>query len=119
MTEPLFISEPTPGRMVVVTLTELRDRYRWACNAASVRALWCRDYPGAEPNTCRYCGKHWRQWFGSKLDGHSKCIVDEEFKAWLRELLRDPKLTYEKIAKAIDVTPSVVRSWTFPIRGGK
>ena len=95
---------------------ELRDAFRFSNMTMSQLALWCRDYPGAEPNTCRYCGKHWRQWVGSKLDGHAACIVTEDFKRRLGELLRSPKVTYQAIAEAIGVTPAVVRSWTHPIR---
>jgi hypothetical protein len=96
----------------------LRDAYCYANMAVSQRALWCSDYPGAEPNTCRYCGRHWRQWTGSKLDGHAACIVTEDFKRELVELLRSPQVTYKAIAEAIGVTPAVVRSWTYPIRRG-
>jgi len=96
----------------------LRDAFHTANMIVSQRALWCSGYPGATPNTCRYCGRHWRQWAGSKLDGHAACIVTEDFKQRLMELLRSPQVTYTAIADAIGVTPSVVRSWTYPIRGG-
>lgn len=93
----------------------LRDAFRFSNMDASQRARWCRDYPGAEPNTCRYCGKHWRQWTGSKLDGHAACVVTKDFKQQLAEVLRSsPGVTYQAIADAIGVTPSVVRSWTLP-----
>ena len=96
----------------------LRDSYRFSNMSASQRALWCSGHPGAEPNTCRYCGRHWRQWVGSKLDGHAACIVTEDFKREITELLRSsPAITYQTIATAIGVTPAVVRSWTYPIRG--
>ena len=95
----------------------LRDSFRFSNMSASQRALWCSGYPGAEPNTCRYCGRHWRQWAGSKLDGHAACIVTEDFKREVGELLRSsPAITYQTIAAAIGVTPAVVRSWTYPIR---
>lgn len=94
----------------------LRDEFRLSNMSASRRALWCADHPGAEPNTCRYCGKHWRRWMGSKLDGHAACIVTEDFKHRLRDLLRSSTVTYQMIADAIGTTPSVVRSWTFPVR---
>ena len=98
-------------------LRDLRDRFRWANHDAGLRALWCAGYPGAEPNTCRYCGKHWRQWAGSKLDGHAACLVTEDFKRHLAELLRSsPTMTYATIADAIGVSKDVVRSWTYPIR---
>ena len=94
----------------------LRDAFRFSNMTASQRALWCSGYPGAEPNTCRYCGRHWRQWAGSKLDGHDACIVTEDFKQRLVVLLRSSKVTYRTIADTIGVTPAVVRSWTYPIR---
>lgn len=94
----------------------LRDAFRLSNLAASQRALWCSGYPGAEPNTCRYCGRHWRQWTGSKLDGHAACIVTDDFKRQLVELLRSPQVTYKVIADAIGVSQAVVRSWTYPIR---
>ena len=95
----------------------LRDAFRFSNMIASQRALWCSGYPGAEPNTCRYCGRHWRQWAGSKLDGHAACIVTEDFKQRLSEILRSsPGMTYATIASVIGVTPAIVRSWTYPIR---
>lgn len=94
----------------------LRDEFRFANMTKSQRALWCRDFPGADPNTCRYCGRFWRQWAGSKLDGHAACIVTDDFKRRLVDLLRDPHVTYKQIADAIGVTIAVVRSWTYPIR---
>jgi hypothetical protein len=107
--------------VTVLTLTAdgitLRDAFRFSNMTASQRALWCSDYPGAEPNTCRYCGKHWRQWAGSKLDGHAACIVTEDFKQRLAELFRaSPGMTYTAVASAIGVSPSVLRSWIYPIR---
>jgi hypothetical protein len=94
----------------------LRDEFHCARMIASQRARWDASDPGAPPNTCRYCGKHWRRWVGSKLDGHAACIVTDDFKRRVGVLLRSPTVTYEAIGRAIDVTPAVVRSWTFPIR---
>ena len=102
---------------MIFDAASLRDEFRYANMAASQRARWCSGYPGAEPNTCRYCGRHWRQWAGSKLDGHAACIVSEDFKQRLAEIIRSsPGMTYQAIASAIGVTPAVVRSWTYPIR---
>ena len=101
----------------MIDVAALRDAFRFSNMTASQRALWCSDHPGAEPNTCRYCGRHWRQWAGSKLDGHAACIVTEDFKQRISEILRaSPGTTYATIASAIDVTPAVVRSWTYPIK---
>lgn len=96
----------------------LRDEFRFSNMVASQGAKWCSDYPGAEPNTCRYCGRWWRQWAGSKLDGHAACIVTKDFKQRVTDLLRSPTVSYQSIAKAIGVSPAVVRSWTLPIRSG-
>lgn len=108
----------TPTQMpIMVDGIPLRDAYRFSNTSASQRALWCSGYPGAEPNTCRYCGRHWRQWTGSKLDGHAACVVTKDFKQRLADLFRSsPGLTFRTIADAIGVTPAVVRSWTFPTR---
>jgi hypothetical protein len=95
----------------------LREEFRLSNLAASQRARWCADDPGAPPLTCRYCGKHWKRWAGSKLDGHAACIVTDDFKEHLSEILRSPTVSYQEIADAIGVTPSVIRAWTFPIRG--
>ena len=88
----------------------LRDEFRLSNLVASQRARWCTDDPGAPPNTCRYCGRHWRRWHGSKLDGHAACFVTEDFKKHLVELLRSPTVTYQAIGEAIGMTLSVVRS---------
>ena len=94
----------------------LRDAFRISNMVASQRARWCDGDPGAEPNTCRYCGRHWMKYAGTKLDGHAACIVTEDFKREITEILRSPSVTYRQLAEAIGVTASVVRSWTFPIR---
>ena len=67
-------------------------------------------------DVCSYCGRRWRRWANSKLDGHAACIVTEDFKQRVREILRSPAITYANVADAIGVTPSVVRAWSFPIR---
>jgi len=85
----------------------------------SQRAQWCEGHPGIPPNTCRYCARHWRQWAGSKLDGHAACIVTPDFKQRLIEILRSPAVTFQAVASVIGVSTSIVRSWTFPIRNGR
>ncbi len=96
--------------------TALRDDYRISRMIASQGARWDASDPGAPPNTCRYCEKHWRRWANSQLDGHAACVVTEDFKRRVSEILRSPTVTFAVVAEAIGVTPSVVRSWTFPIR---
>jgi len=99
-----------------INATALRDAYHFANMVASQRARWCAGDPGAEPNTCRYCGRYWRQWAGSKLDGHAGCIVTNGFKQQLGEIFRASAVTYKAVADVIGVTSAVVRSWTYPIR---
>ena len=71
--------------------------------------------PGKE--WCPYCGKWWRKWAGSRLDGHSACIVPEIFKSWLKDIFAaNPALTYQQVSEIIGVSPSVIRSWVAPIR---
>jgi len=95
-----------------------RDAYRISNMSASQRARWCADDPGAEPNTCRYCGRHWRKWTGSKLDGHAACVVTADFKQQLAEMMRScPDVTFLAVARALGVSPAVVQSWTYPIQG--
>lgn len=98
-------------------LAEIRERFHHERMVTSQRAKWRADYPGAELNTCRFCGKHWRKWAGSKLDGHAKCIVGEDFKRWLGELAGDPMITYSLIGEACGVTISVAQSWISPKAG--
>lgn len=101
---------------MIVDTGALRDDFRLSNMIVSQRARWCADYPGAEPNTCRYCGKYWRLWAGSKLDGHAACIVTNDFKGRLNAILRSPHVTYTMVANAIGVSPAIVRSWTSPMR---
>lgn len=96
-------------------LSSLHVAYQHARNEAARRARWEADDPGATPNTCRYCGRSWRKWAGSKLDGHAACIVPDDFKRALTAMLRGSTVTYQQVATVIGVSSSIVRSWTFPI----
>ena len=100
----------------MIDTQELLAKFHGSRRVVAAHARWTADDPGATPDTCRYCGTYWRRWNGSKLDGHAACIVTDDFKHYVRDLLRSPRVTYAAIADAIGVTPSVVRSWTFPIR---
>lgn len=101
----------------MTALADLCESFSRARDEASAAARYAPD--DAPPDTCRYCGDHWRRWAGSKLDGHAKCIVTDSFKGELAAVLRNPRIGYSDVALAIGVTPSVVRSWTFPIRSTK
>lgn len=93
---------------------ELFVAFQISSVTASQRALWGADHPALPPGTCRYCGKPRQKWTGSKLDGHAACIVTEDFKRRVGDVLRtSPRLTYAAIAKLLNVTPGIVRSWAF------
>ena len=94
-------------------LDALRDEFYAARLAASQRARWDASDPGAPPDACRYCGRHWQRRAGSRLDGHAACIVGEDFKRRVGELLRSPAVTYAAVAEAVGVTPGVVQSWAY------
>ena len=109
------MSEPT-----TIDDAFLRDAFLSSRATAARAARWAPGDPGAEPDTCRYCGTRWRQWAGSKLDGHAACVVTRDFKQQLADILRaSPEMTYAKVAAALGVTPAVVRSWTYPIKIGR
>lgn len=91
----------------------LCDEFFIAKQTASCRARWGADDPGAPSNTCRYCGLYWQPRVGSHLDGHAACIVPDEFKRRIGELLRSPLVTYKIIAEALGITHGIVRSWAF------
>lgn len=98
-----------------MTLAKLRDEFFAARAEQQKRARFSVD--ACPPRTCRYCGRFWLKWEGSKLDGHAKCSVTERFRFALRQALLDPMVTYEEVAKLLGVSISVIRSWSFPIRG--
>ena len=89
-------------------LTELRAAYD-ADHAECQRAA--RLPSKTPPTTCRYCGKYWRYWQGSKLEGHAQCMVSDEFKRYMSVLLGSPHVTYQIIADALGVSVSTVRAW--------
>ncbi len=60
---------------------------------------------------CRYCGKHWRHWAGSKLDGHAQCMVSFSFKQHLAALLFNSTVSFQVVADALGVSQSTIRAW--------
>jgi len=99
---------------MALTLLDLKHEYFRALGRTDRRAQFLTM--SVPRDTCRYCGRFWRPWNGSKLDGHAKCMVDESFRFALRTVFIDPRMTYQEVAKALGVTPSVVRAWSFPMR---
>lgn len=87
--------------------------YQAARLLAQQQARWDASDPKRPLRACRYCGRGWQAFAGSRLDGHAACLVDEGFKRRLGEILKLPTVTYAGVAGALGVTPSVVRSWAF------
>lgn len=101
---------------MTVTIESLRKLYEADRALTSFHAYWDVGDPDAPPNLCRYCGKHWARWVGSKLDGHSACMVTDDFRQTLRELCwGHPEFTHKVLAEALGVSCSVVRMWLQPI----
>jgi hypothetical protein len=95
------------------TLEALVVRFREARQVA----IRFRKYPSyAVPlDTCQYCGKPWKRWAGSTLDGHTSCMVSDDFKAHLRQVLSgNARLTYRLVGQAFELSSSVVRAWVAP-----
>lgn len=96
-----------------MTDDELLEAYREARATTQADAVYRgKDVPA---KTCRYCGRPWNVWAGSKADGHSKCMVTERFKRELKTAYeRDPTKTVAHFAALLGVTTSVLRSWISP-----
>jgi hypothetical protein len=97
----------------MIDVRALREEFIAARQQALAQARWSADDPKVPPDVCRYCGRHWQRRAGSRLDGHAACIVPEDFKQRVGDLLRPAPMTYAVIADALDVTPNIVRSWAF------
>lgn len=93
-----------------MTLDELHDEYKASRARQNAKAKFPSE-TAAGADTCRYCGRFWRKWTGSKLDGHAKCLVDERFRFLMRTCTVNPQLSYDKIGQRLGVTVSVVRCW--------
>lgn len=114
-------------------MTTAASRGSWdvsrAAKAARLVAL-VREYTRARaqretiaedcgPDLCRYCGRWWRKWPGSILDGHAQCMVTEEFKLLAHEVYREPTISVQEMADAIGVGTGVIRAWCAPLRGSR
>jgi hypothetical protein len=89
----------------------LRDAFYADRLVTSQRARWDASDPGAPSNVCRFCGKPRQWWAISKLDGHAACIVSDDFKRRVGEILRSPTVTYKALADTLGLTIGVIRSW--------
>lgn len=93
-----------------MTLADLRELFENARIEAVTSARFTRA--SCPANTCRYCGLWWVPVFGTRLDGHARCIVPLDFIEAVTSLWRsDPKLTVQAIADALDVSKATVTSW--------
>lgn len=87
-------------------------RLRWTEEHAPTVITIATTEDPHPPNWCRYCGKPWRMWRGSRLDGHAACYVPRAFYRELRTFLTShPEVTFGDVAIALDVTIAVVRRW--------
>lgn len=82
-------------------LAALRARYD------ADRAARQAAHPPAAPGVCRYCGRAWRPWPGSKLDGHARCLVSAET---LSAVASCPA-PHSAIAATLGVSVAVARAW--------
>jgi hypothetical protein len=98
---------------VVIDTVALLEEFHTAKQIVAQHARWSAT-DAVPVNTCRYCGRYWQHRFGSRLDGHAACIVTEDFKRRVGEVLRSsPTVTYRSLAKTLGVTPGIVNSWAF------
>ena len=100
---------PSASFDVVALLAE----YQAARLRAQQQACWAEGDLTLPLKSCRYCGKNWQPFAGSCLDGHAACLVGDDFKRRIGDLLRLPTVTYAKVAEALGVTSGVVRSWAY------
>ena len=81
---------------------------------ASSRDIVNREAAPAADGKCRYCGRGWVRWPGSKLDGHARCLVTSDFQDALWRLwLQVPSLSSQRIAKICCVPVRYVSAWMF------
>lgn len=91
-------------------LDDLRTAYQGARGQRDRTAVYAQM--AAPPRTCRYCGKHWNPWPGSRLDGHTRCMVTVEFCRWLLERTETiARPTQRQIADHLGVSHQILRRW--------
>lgn len=99
------------------SLDDLKQRFDNARAIAKYGVATTPEHglPGKE--WCPFCGKWWRKWAGSVLEGHAACVVPPLFKDELKKFAASrADLGYQEIAKALGVSLAVLRSWCSPIR---
>jgi hypothetical protein len=75
-------------------------------------------FPATNTDRCRYCGMFWRRWPTDAarapehvLDGHTQCIVSQEFVDVLREAVRRSPEKMQVIADKLGVHVAWVTAW--------
>lgn len=102
---PLELDDVSLSRLAVLT-----ERYH--AERARVESTAMFATPTQRQDACRYCGKQWFRWVGSKMDGHVQCLVGAEFKSLVRETWHSgPRITLRAIAARLGVTTAIVRAW--------
>ena len=103
-------SVPALNEVARARIRDLTERYH--AERSRVVSTAMLSTPTGRQDACRYCGRKWTQWVGSKVDGHVQCLVSPEFKRLVREVWNsDPLITSNRIADALGVTVSVIRAW--------
>lgn len=60
---------------------------------------------------CPICGQPWSPWVGSRLPCHARCLLDDEAKLALMDLIAtDPRATLTAVAEAMGISISALRS---------
>jgi hypothetical protein len=93
------------------TATYLLDGLAYAY--AEARADQLEHSEADEADRCRYCGRSWIRWAGSKLDGHAVCTVTKAFRARLLGDMTSARgeLTYDVVASKLGVSEATVQAW--------
>lgn len=71
--------------------------------------------PISDPGRCRYCGKPWLRFGGTRFDGHVTCAVSDDFQRGLVEVL-DTGVSYASVGLQIGVGDNVVRAWWLAVK---
>lgn len=104
--------------LMKVDAEELRAAFAAAKQKAREGAVWDLDDPGLPPETCAYCGQYRQARAGCVLDGHAACVVTNDFKQRVAEVLESsPLMTYATVAEMLGVGPGTITSWRSSVVG--
>lgn len=101
-----------------IDAAELRAEFAAAKQRAREGAVWDLNDPKFPPETCAYCGQYRQARAGCVLDGHAACIVTDDFKRRVAEVLdSSPLMTYATVAEMLGVGPGTITSWRSSVVG--